>query len=90
MKYRVGLPGWRLAAKAGADLYLRVDVLRDDEAGVFVATSPDLAGLVAEAETMDSLVRNVFAAASDLLDWNLRAAAHPRIDLRLPDGACAA
>ncbi len=68
MNYRVGMPGWRLAARAGARLYFRVKVQRDEEAGVYCATSPDIAGLVIEAATLDELAREIRDGAADLLD----------------------
>lgn len=46
--YRVGWPGWKIAAHWGAPLLVKLDVLHDKEAGVFVVTSRDLAGLVVE------------------------------------------
>ncbi len=46
--YRVGFPGWKLAARFGVPLLIRLQVLHDKEAGVFVVTSRDLRGLVVE------------------------------------------
>lgn len=69
--YRVGFPGWKLAARVGIPMLLRVEVMRDREAGVFVATSPDLHGLVAEAKTADELVRAVYDCADMLLEAEL-------------------
>lgn len=74
--YRVGRLGWRLAFKLGATLIYRVDVVRDVEAGVYVATSPDVRGLVAEASTMDDLFREVDAGAEELIGSQLRAGAN--------------
>ena len=64
---RVGSPGWQPAGRLGATLVYRVDVLHDPEAGMYVATSPDLRGLVAEAPTMDELSREVHAGADELI-----------------------
>lgn len=69
--YRVGFPGWKIAARVGVPLLLRVEVIRDHEAGVFVATSPDLDGLVAEAKTADELVRAVYDCVDMLLEYAL-------------------
>ena len=69
--YRVGFPGWKLAARIGVPLLLRIEVIRDHEAGVFVATSPDLDGLVAEAKTADELVRAVYDCTDMLLEYAL-------------------
>lgn len=42
----------------------------DTEAGVWVATSDDIAGLAVEAETMEVLQQKVHAALADLLELN--------------------
>lgn len=57
--YRIGFPGWKIAARLGVRLLLRVEDVRDDVAGVFVATCPDLPGLVAEAKTANELIQSV-------------------------------
>ena len=67
MAYRVGFPFWKWSARARLPISLRVDVIRDTEAGVFVATSPDLGGLVAEAATLEALVTNINAGILDLM-----------------------
>jgi len=69
--YRVGLPGWKLAGRLGLPLLYRVDVVHDADAGVYVATSPDVRGLVAEAATFDELFREVQAGASELIGERL-------------------
>lgn len=71
MSYRAGLLGWKLAARAGAPISFRVEVLRDDEAGVYVARSSDLEGLVVEAETLELLRDEIHGAASRLLAHEL-------------------
>ena len=43
----------------GGQMSLRIDLQRDDEAGVFVATSPDLRGLVVESPSLDVLVKDL-------------------------------
>jgi hypothetical protein len=43
-------------ARMGVPTKIRVDVIRDDEAGVFVGTSTDLRGLVIEATTLEEIV----------------------------------
>ena len=67
MAYRVGFPFWKWVARARVPVSLRVDVLQDAEAGVYVATSPDLTGLVAEAATLEALVVNINAGVLDLM-----------------------
>lgn len=56
--YRVGFPGWKIAARLGIRLKVCVEVLWDDEAKVFVAQSDDFLpyfGCLAEAQTWDGL-----------------------------------
>lgn len=83
--YRIGFPFWRGAARMGIPLKLRIDVIHDDEAGVFVATSNDLRGLVCEAATMDELVKEVKDATYELLRLQLHSepASKTVTDLRL-------
>jgi Domain of unknown function (DUF1902) len=53
--YRVGLPGWKISAECGIQMRLRVNIIQDLEANVYVARSPDLDGLIVEAPTLDHL-----------------------------------
>ena len=48
----------------------------DDEAGVWVATSEDIPGLVTEAKNIDDLVRRVRELIPDLLEENAHLIAH--------------
>lgn len=83
--YRIGNPFWKFLARLGVPLMLRVNVFKDEEAGVFVATSDDLRGLVAEATTMDELVDEVKLVINDLLIEHLHTVPTnpPVADLRL-------
>lgn len=93
MRYRVGLPFWKAAARRGFALTLRVEIRRDEEAGVYVAHSPDLDGLVVEAQSLDDLRTEALAAADALLELALKADHPPRAvaNFHLLDGArCAA
>lgn len=83
--YRIGFPFWKQAARLGIPLTLRINVIRDDEAGVFVATSDDLKGLVCEAASLDALVKEVHLATSELLSLQMhsQSVAQPVTDLRL-------
>lgn len=69
----------------GIPLKLRINVVRDEEAGVFVATSNDLRGLVCEAATMDELIKELQSSTHELLSMQLptEPAAKPVTDLRL-------
>lgn len=69
--YRVGLPGWRFAARMGVPVRLRVHITQDLEANVYVAESPDLDGLIVEGHTLDDIKREALAAAATLLEMEL-------------------
>jgi len=56
MHYRLGWPLGRIAARAGVPISIRINVIKDAEAGVYVGTSSDVQGLVVEAETLDQLM----------------------------------
>lgn len=70
--YRVGFPGWKLAARLGVPLLLRIDVTHDDDVGVFTATSPDLRGLVAESVSREVLFKDVYDCVDMLLEEQLK------------------
>ncbi len=63
----------------------RVQAFWDAEAGVWVATSDDVPGLVAEASTLEGLLDDIRALIPDLLELNH--VPHPsRIDMALTAG----
>lgn len=49
---------------------VRVTAFWDDEAKVFVAESPDVPGLVAEADSPDALIKKLQVLIPELLDLN--------------------
>lgn len=89
--YPAGWPFWKAAARAGVPIGISVNVIRDEEAGVYVACDSNLKGLVAEAPTLDELRANLDAASQDLLLHHLHAAPprHPVTRLTLA-AACPA
>ena len=90
--YRVGFPGWKLAARMGMPLRIRVNVHFDEESKSYWAASPDLDGLVVSGATLDELRDEIRGGAVDLLELAVdgkRARAVP--DMRFKDAAiCAA
>lgn len=86
--YRVGFPFWKTVARRGFPLVLRVQIMRDEDAGVYVARSPDLDGLVVEASSLDELRLEALNAADVLLELALKVDQPPRstTDFRLIDG----
>lgn len=71
MNYRVGMPLWRVAARAGLPLRLRVEVHFDQESGTYWAESPDLDGLTVSGSSLDELRTEVLGAAETLLELAL-------------------
>jgi len=71
LMYRVGLPGWKTAAKLGVPLLVRVELARDEESGTFWAKSPDLDGLVVSGATLDEVKSESIAASGELLALQL-------------------
>ena len=90
--YRVGLPFWKAAARAGVPLKFRVRVYSDKETGTYWAESEDLDGLVVSGETLDELRNEVLSAGAALLELALdgasaRATADMRVRSLLPSDA---
>lgn len=69
--YRVGFPMWKSLAKRGVKLTLKVNVIYDPDARVFVADSPDLRGLVCEADTLDRLLPELRSSIRELISFEL-------------------
>ncbi|ETD67736.1 hypothetical protein V757_10995 [Pelistega indica] len=66
-KYRVGLPFWRSLARMGITLSVMIEVLHDNEANVFVVTSPNLHGLIVEASDIKALLHEIHSSIDELL-----------------------
>lgn len=56
-----------------------VDLIWDDEAQVWVATSEDIPGLVLESGSFDALLERIRFAVPELLELNK--SAHPSLNL---------
>ncbi len=72
MRYPVGWPFWRTAARAGAELMVSVDVSYDAQTRRYIAIGRDLDGLVCEAGTWDELVPEVHDCIGMLLEAELQ------------------
>ena len=68
MYYRMGWPLGRMIARLGVPTLIRIDVIKDSEAGVFVGTSEDLNGLVVEADSLEALLQEAHDLIPCLLD----------------------
>ena len=73
--YAVGLPFWKLLARLGVPVAVRVDVLYDADADRFVGTSTGLPGLVCEAPSRTALSAEIAASLGDGYDPMLSATA---------------
>jgi hypothetical protein len=82
LAWSLGFPGWQIAARAGVPIRINIHVSRDDEAGVFFATSPHVRGLAVESETLDGLRQEVKAALPELLMMDYRPVSKPRAILQ--------
>ena len=65
--YRLGWPFATFFAQMGVSLLIKVEIIHDKEVSVYIATSPDLKGLVVEAETLDELEKEVWDLVPELL-----------------------
>jgi len=77
--YRIGFPLWTIASRLGVRLSLRVDVIEDTDAGVYIGTSSDLPGLVCEAPDIEALTSEIHATARELLETRLQQSISPPV-----------
>ena len=82
MFWRLGLPGWRIAASLGISIKIKIDVQKDEEAGVYFATSDDI-GLAVESDTLDELMKEIHSALPVLLELENIGNAKSETDIRL-------
>lgn len=87
LHYRYGWPFGPFLAKAGFPTKIRVDVFRDEEAGVFVGTTSDVRGLVVEAESLDQLVKETLDLIPELVHASA-ASSNDVVDVRLRSRVC--
>jgi len=90
--YRVGFPCWKLFARIGVPLLVRVRVHFDKESNSYWAESADLDGLVVSGANLDDLHTEINSAASELLSLALAGAkTNAKTEMRFRDTAlCAA
>ncbi len=80
--YRVGFLGWKIAARFGVPIYLRVTVHYDSDAKSYWTSSPDLAGLVVTGNSLDELFKEARVGIDELMGIELNGAqieAKPRL-----------
>lgn len=69
--YRLGFPGWKIAARFGVSLFVRVNIHHDPQTSSYWTTSPDLGGLIVAASTLEELFKEVQLAAPELIELEL-------------------
>jgi len=67
-RYPISWFGARLLAKLKVNLSVRVKVEFDPEANVYIASSPDLTGLILEAETVEEMINEIAEWVPNLLN----------------------
>jgi Domain of unknown function (DUF1902) len=87
--WRLGFPGWRVAARLGFPIQIKVDVCHDKEANVYFATSDDI-GLAVESESLDVLMSEIHSALPELLSQDYPPINKPKADIRLHEFLAAA
>lgn len=79
--YPMGFPFGRTLARLGVRSMIRIEAIKDEEAGVFVGRSPDVPGLVLESDTLEGLVREARLVLPDFISVP-EALDHSRTTLR--------
>lgn len=70
MQYPINYPFAQFFQRLGFTLIVRIDVIFDAEADVYVATSKDISGLVLEADTFKALESEVKEAIVNLTQFS--------------------
>ena len=68
--YPLRFPLSSLLGSMGVPLLIKVEIICDKEAQVYVATSPDIQGLVVEADSLDEVKRETLELIPGLLAAN--------------------
>jgi hypothetical protein len=86
--YRVGFPGWKIAARMGVPVLLRAQVHYDAASKSYWADSTDLDGLVVSGKNLDELHKEAVLACGELLSLALHSnKAKATTELRIRDDA---
>jgi len=87
--WRLGFPGWQIAARLGFPIKIKIGVSHDVEAGVYFATSADI-GLAVESDSLDGLFKEIHSAVPVLLEVSHTSIRKPKADIRFYDDIVAA
>lgn len=82
--WRLGFPGWRIAAFFGIPICIKVDVFQDKVGGVYFATSDDI-GLALESESLDGLMKEIHSALPELIALMHSPVQKPKAEIRFHD-----
>ncbi len=67
LHYPLSWPFSRFFARCGVPTCIRLDVIRDEEADVFIGSSVDLPGLVVEASSLEDIAKEAGLLIPDML-----------------------
>ena len=81
--YRVGFPGWKLAARLGIPLVFGVRVHKDEASGTCWTESNDMDGLVVSGTDLDDLQSEIMGAAEGLLSLSINTTRRPRVEANI-------
>lgn len=82
--WNLGAPGWRLASQLGCPIKIKIDVFRDEGAGVYFATCANI-GLAVEGDSLDTLMQEIHTAVPELVHSCFSTPRSPKTDIRLHD-----
>ena len=77
--YRVGFPGWKLAARRDLSLVFGVRVHKDEAFGTCWAESNDMDGLVVSGTDLDDPQSEIMGAAEGLLSLSVNTTRRLRV-----------
>ncbi len=86
--YPLGFPFWKLFGQLGAPIMVTVEVRKDEEAGVYIATNP-IIGLALESESLDALAEEIESAIPELLSIVCPPVTKPLTNWRYRNGSLA-
>ena len=81
--YRLGFPGWKLAARRDLSLVFGVRVHKDEAFGTCWAESNDMDGLVVSGTDLDDLQSEIMGAAEGLLSLSIHSTRRPRVEANI-------
>lgn len=87
--WRLGFPGWKIAAKFNIPILIKVTVCLDAESNTYIAYSDDI-GLAVESDTLDGVIKEVDLALPNLLECAHTPTRNTTADIRVHRNLAAA